>query len=150
MKADLVVYDRNGQIVLIAEVKRKIGVSAKWAAKWRSNMLSHGSQPNTKFFMIALPDRFYLWKDAGTTPKPTNPTFEIDAGPVLKPYLDESGITPENISGQSFELIVATWLNSILGITNPLNQVSPVQDWINQSGLSEAISGGYLKHEVTL
>ncbi len=150
MKADLVGYDRNGQIVLIAEVKRKTGGSAEWAAKWRRNMLSHGDMPDAKFFMIALPDRFYLWKEAGTVPEPTAPTFEIDAGPVLKPYLDESGISLENISPQSFELVVATWLNSILQGGVPLNQRNDTVNWINKSGLSEALSGGYLRYEVAL
>jgi len=150
MKADFVVYDRNGQIVLIAQVKRKTGVSAEWASKWRRNMLSHGVLPDAKYFLIALMDRFYLWKDAGNAPEPVAPTFEIDAGPVVKPYLDESGISAENISPQSFELIIATWLNSVLHIKIPMNEENEIRKWITDSGLSEAVSGGYLKHEVTL
>jgi len=151
MKADIVIYDRNGQIVLIAEIKRKTGVSAEWAAKWRRNMLSHGELPDAKFFLIALPDRFYLWKNAGNAPEPVAPTFEIDAGPVLKPYLDESGISSENISPQGFELIIAAWINSVLHIKIPLNQEeNDTRNWITDSGLSEAVNGGYLRHEVAL
>lgn len=33
MEADLVVYDRNGQIILIAQIKKKIGVSVKWVTQ---------------------------------------------------------------------------------------------------------------------
>jgi len=150
MKADLVVYDRNGQIVLITEIKRKKGVSAEWAAKWRRNMLSHGSLPDAKFFMIALPDRFYIWKDAGTVPETTAPTYEIDAEPLLKPYLNESGILSEDISPQSFELVVSAWLNSILQFRAPLNHEDDSLNWINRTGLSKIVSGGTMKHEVTL
>jgi len=150
MKVDIVIYDRSGQIILIAEIKKKPGVSAEWAAKWRRNILSHKTLPDAKFFLIALPDHFYLWKDAGNTPEVVAPTFEIDAEPVLKPYLDKSGISSENISSQSFELIIENWLNSILHIKNPLNQDAGIPNWIPASGLSEAIKGGYLKHEVTL
>lgn len=150
MKADLVAYDRNGQLVLIAEIKRKTGVSAEWAAKWRRNMLSHGELPDAKYFLIALPDRFYLWKDAGTVPEPTAPTFEIDAGPVLKPYLDQIGISPEEISPQSFEMIVSEWLNSILHDRAPLNNKDDDLNWLNRSGLLEAVSGGSIKDEVSL
>jgi hypothetical protein len=114
MKADLVVYDRNGQIALIAEIKRKTGCSPEWAAKWRRNILAHGGMPDIKFFMIALPDRFYLWKNADSAPEPVAPTFEIDAEPLLAPYLKESGMLPKDISGQGFELIVSAWLNSVL------------------------------------
>ncbi|MDM8551417.1 hypothetical protein QUF72_15130 [Desulfobacterales bacterium HSG2] len=98
----------------------------------------------------ALPDRFYLWKDAGNMPEPIAPTFETDAGPILKPYLDESGISPEDISSQSFELIVAAWLSSVLHIGIPPDQKNDIRNWITRSDLSEAVSGGYMRHEVTL
>jgi hypothetical protein len=150
MKADLVAYDRNGQIILIAELKKKTGVSAEWAAKWRRNMLAHGGLPDAKYFMIALPDRFYLWKEAGTVPEEKAPTFEIDAEPLLKPYMDESGISPEDISPQSFELIVAAWLNSLLQTGESPNLENDAPNWINESRFSEALSGGSLKHEVAL
>jgi hypothetical protein len=150
MKADLVVYDRSGQIILIAEIKKKKGVSAEWAAKWRRNMISHGALPDAKFFMIALPERFYLWKNAGNMAKLDAPTFEIDAEPVLKPYLDESGISSEDITPQSFELIVTSWLNSILMAGEALNFGKDTSNLIKKSGLSEALNGGNLKHEVVL
>ena len=105
-------------------------------------MLSQGDLPDTKFFLIALPDHFYLWKDAGTVPEPIAPTFEIDARPLLQPYLEESGIPPEDISPQSFELIVSSWLNSILQLKEPPHGTDDTLNWINTSGLSEAVSGG--------
>jgi len=150
MKADLVVYDRNGQLALIVEIKRKTGASADWAAKWRRNILAHGGTPDVKFFLIALPDRFYLWKDTGSILEPTAPTFEIDAGPLLKPYLKEIGISPQDISGQSFELIVSAWLNSVLQNEKTFDKQDNSLNWINTSGLLEAVRGGCLKHEVVL
>ncbi len=150
MKADIVVYDRNGQIVLIIEIKKKLGASSEWATKWRRNILSHGSLPDAKFFMTVLPDRFYLWKDAGNLPELVEPTFEIDAKPILKPYFDESGTFPEKITPQGFELIIAAWLNSLLRFNTLLNQKSDTPKWMIQSGLSEAVNGGYLDYEVIL
>ncbi|MCP4701847.1 MAG: hypothetical protein GY862_34050, partial [Gammaproteobacteria bacterium] len=85
MKADIVVYDRNRQIALIAEVKKKPGVTSEWAVKWRRNILAHGELPDVTFFMVALPDRFYLWKNAGNQPELVEPSFEIDAEPILRP-----------------------------------------------------------------
>ncbi|WYD79330.1 MAG: hypothetical protein V8K32_08400 [Candidatus Electrothrix gigas] len=150
MKADLVVYDRHGQIVLVAEIKRKTGGSPEWAAEWRRKMLSHGVLPETKFFMIALPDRFYLWKDAGNIPESTAPTFEIDAEPLLKPYLEGSGVSSGEISPQSFELIVSAWLNSVLRAGESANGKDEGLNWIKTSGFSEAVKGGRMQHKVVL
>lgn len=146
MKADIVVYDRNGQIVLIIEIKKRLGLSSEWATEWRRNILSHGSLPDAKFFMAALPDRFYLWKDAGNLPELVEPTFEIDAKPILKSYFDETGTSQEEITRHAFEFIIAAWLNSLLCFNSSLNQ----QKWITRTGLSDAVSGGYLEHEVDL
>ena len=43
-KADMVVYDRAGQLALVVEAKNKLGTSSDWAAKMRRNMLAHGLQ----------------------------------------------------------------------------------------------------------
>jgi hypothetical protein len=39
---DLSIKDRNGQLVLVVEVKRKTNASPDWAAAFRRNILSHG------------------------------------------------------------------------------------------------------------
>ncbi len=150
MKADLVVYDKNGQIAIIVEIKKKTGASVDWARKWRRNILAHGSIPDVKFFLIALPDRFYLWKDTASIPEPTTPTFDIDARPLLKPYLQKIDTPLQNISGQSFELVVSAWLTSILQNEQAFNKQNNSLNWIKTSGLFETIRGGHLKHEVIL
>ena len=58
---DLIAYDRTGRVVLVAEVRSKIGTSEEWAARFRSNMLEHGGFPRVLFFMIATPERMYFW-----------------------------------------------------------------------------------------
>uniref|UniRef100_UPI0040578B90 hypothetical protein n=1 Tax=Candidatus Electronema sp. TaxID=2698783 RepID=UPI0040578B90 len=152
MRADLVVYDRDGQIALITELKNKTGVTAEWAAKWRRNMLAHGRWPAAKFFMIALPDRFYLWNESGRlSPELLAPAFEIDAVQLLKPYIEakEGSLLEEEISPQRFELAVAAWLNSLLQRSFSPDQ-KPDSAWLKDSGLSDAISGGRLLYEVPL
>lgn len=58
---DFVVYDREGRVVLLAEAKNRRGTSGHWAAGLRKNMLSHGVLPWAKYFLIATPERMYLW-----------------------------------------------------------------------------------------
>jgi len=40
--ADLALYDRNGQLTAVAEVKNKLGTSREWATQLRRNILAHG------------------------------------------------------------------------------------------------------------
>src|ERR1017187_7819118 len=59
---DFVAYDRDGGVLLLAEAKSRHGTSQDWAAGLRRNMLAHGLLPWAKYFLIATPERMYLWK----------------------------------------------------------------------------------------
>lgn len=145
--ADIVIYDKNGQLALIAEVKNKQGTSKEWAAKMRRNMYAHDFMPNAPFFLLALPDRFYLWKNPTGTGEEIEPTQQIDPAPFLQPYFEKASILPSTVTGKSFELIVVSWLNQILRASNPEDIQNHGQDWLLNSGLFEALTGGYLKFE---
>ena len=148
MLADLVAYNRSGEPILIVEVKKKIGVPADWAARFRRNILAHGVFPDVRYFLLAMPDRFYLWKDVGSHPEIIPPTFSVDAKPLLQAYFDEVGIEPGLVSGQGFELMVAAWLrNQLLSESYPVNNE---WKWLEESGLLEAIRDGKVEHEVRL
>ena len=148
MLADLVAYNRSGEPILIVEVKKKMGASVDWAARLRRNILAHGVFPDVKYFLLAMPDRFYLWKDVGTRPEIVPPTFSIDARPLLQAYFDEVDIEPGLVSGQGFELMVAAWLRNQLS-----SESYPVNDewkWLEKSGILEAIRDGKVEHEVQI
>jgi len=145
--ADIVVYDKNGQLALIAEVKNKQGTSKEWAAKLRRNMYAHNFMPNAPFFLLALPDRFYLWKTPTNTGEEIEPTHQIDPTSFLQPYFEKAGVSPGTVTGKSFELIVGSWLNQILRASNPEDIQNHGQDWLLDSGLFEALAGGHLEFE---
>src|SRR5262245_50787484 len=119
--ADLVAYNPDGQITLIVEVKGRTDTSRDWATRMRRNILSHGLVPNSQFLLLALPDRLYLWKDAGNAPELVEPTYEIDATPFFQPYYERANISPDQLSSQSFELIVTSWLNELIWSGIPAN-----------------------------
>ena len=102
--ADIAAYDTDGQLVLVVETKNKLGTSSVWAAKMRRNILAHGLLPKTRFFLLALPDRFYLWRDVSIIPELAEPNYEIDSAPFLQPYYDRAGILPEKLSSESNEI----------------------------------------------
>ena len=147
--ADMAIYDKTGQLALVVEVKNKQDTSSSWAARMRRNMLAHGLMPITRFFLLALPDRFYLWKDAGIAPEIVPPDYEIDPRPFLRSYYNGAEISPGSLTGESFELVISSWLNKLLQ-NNVLPPELQKQDWLTESGLFEAIRLGHLAAQVAV
>ena len=148
-RADMAIYDKIGQLILVVEVKNKLDTSSSWAAKMRRNMLAHGLMPNARFFLLALPDRFYLWKDDGIAPEIVSPTYEIDPRPFLRSYYNGTEIPIISLTGESFELIVSSWLSKLLQ-SDALPPELQKQDWLIESGLYEAIKLGHLAAQVAV
>jgi hypothetical protein len=143
---DLSVYDRNGQLVLVVEVKGLFGQSPEWAIQFRRNILAHRILPNAPFMLFALPDKFYLWTSHDKNGKSVEPDYIIDADPILRPYLQQANLSAEEISSSSLELIVASWLDDLLYISQ--KNTDPSYAWLTDSGLYQAIAGGRLEYRV--
>lgn len=141
---DLAVYDKQNTLSLVIEAKTKLSPSADWAARLRRNMLAHGRYPKVPYFLLAFPDKFYLWINAEITP----PTYEIDANPILQPYFEQAGVSPDQISGSSFELLLASWLHSVMQSANSEQTLDKHEQWLISSGLYEILKHGSLEYEV--
>ena len=76
-------------------------------------MLSPGLLPWSKYFLIATPERMYLWKQERPDPAEAPPEFTIDAEKVFQPYFQKLQQEPLNIGPEAFELVVLTWLSDI-------------------------------------
>lgn len=140
--ADIVAYNPAGQLALVVEVKGRTDRSRSWAMQMRRNLMAHGAVPNSQFLLLALPDRLYLWKDAGNSTEPIEPTYELDATPFFQPYFTSAGYSPEQLTAQSFELIVASWLNELIRAGVPASAPEEQRRVLQESGLIEAIRGG--------
>lgn len=145
-RLDLAAYNRDDQLTLVVEVKKKQHASLDWVAQLHRNLLAHGTLPNSPFFLLALPDRFYLWKNNGKHYEVDKPNYAIDAEPVLRPYLERTGITVEQISSQSLELILTSWLNEL--VHKKLEELESSERWLVDSGLYDALVGGRLAYEI--
>ncbi len=143
---DLTAYNRDNQLVLAVEVKTKLDATPGWAAQLRRNILAHGTFPNAPYFLMVFPNRFYLWKNTESHHEAIEPTYVIDARPILQPYFEQSGVTADQVSGQSLELIVASWLSEVLHKTP--DELDASHQWLIDSGLYDAVVGGSLDHEV--
>ncbi len=145
--ADLVVSNPRNEIVLIVESKNRTGTSSTWAAETRRNMLAHGTMPNSPYFLLALPDRFYLWKDAGDTPDLVAPTYEIDAIPFLQPYYEKAHLSPYEIGYYSFELLITAWINELINWGIAPNVPEDAKKLLQATGLPEILKDATLAHQ---
>ncbi|MCU0568955.1 MAG: hypothetical protein MUF49_20445 [Oculatellaceae cyanobacterium Prado106] len=94
---------------------------------------------------MAFPDRFHLWSNVKTDQNQDKPAYSLDALSILQPYFDRSGVTADQISRESLELIVASWLSEIMHSEKLPAHIATTQPWLIESGLYEALAGGKLE-----
>jgi hypothetical protein len=129
---DIAAYDREGRVVLLAEAKSRHGTSENWAARLRRNMLSHGVLPWAKYFLIATPERMYLWKQERSNSEEAPPEFTIDAETVFQPYFQKLHQEPSAIGPEEFELLVLTWLTDIAWSGEHKLKQDPSSAWLSE------------------
>ncbi|BAZ11561.1 hypothetical protein NIES4071_33870 [Calothrix sp. NIES-4071] len=144
---DISIYNRHRQLVLAAEVKVGLNAPVEWAAEFRRNIFSHGLYAPMPYFMFIFPDKIYMWTDPSSSDKITLPDYTIDAYPIFGNYYERAGIDPNEIGYFSLEFIVSTWLGRIINFSNSPDDLDEHHQWMIESGLYNAISGGYLSLE---
>jgi hypothetical protein len=130
---DFIVRSPDDRIVLAVEAKRRSNASAEWAAQMRRNLSAHGMVPDAPYFLLALPDKFFLWKDAPAL-QAVPPDFEFDATDALRPYLDLLHYPVDELSAASFESIVRLWLEDLVRENG-----SGRSSWLRASGLDKQL-----------
>jgi hypothetical protein len=143
--ADIAAFDKNGQLALLAEVKNKRGTSREWANEMRRSIYEHARLPNAPYFLLALPDKFYLWQGTNGSSEAAPPMLEVDPTPFLRPYYQRLGTSV--LTGESFELLVAAWLNRVLIARSPEDLDSDNESWLVASGVFDRLAGGHLELE---
>ena len=129
---DFVAYDREGRVVLLAEAKSRGGTSEYWAAGLRRNMLAHGALPWAKYFLIATPERMYMWKQERPDVEDAPPEFTIDAAKVFQPYFEKLHQEPSSIAPEAFELLVLTWLTDVARSGERNAKQDPSAEWLSE------------------
>lgn len=137
---DIVAIGESGA-VLAVEARAKWGTDAEWASQWRRNIATHSALPSADFFLLALPDRFYLWNNNGTARRQVwlEPAFEVDPASLLEPYFERIGIEADRLQGETFEFILLTWLNDMIDASNSGIVLDASTQWLDLSGLYDAL-----------
>ena len=149
-QADIAVYDPDGQLQLVVEIKNRSGASAEWATRLRHNLLVHSFIPRAPYFLLALPDFFYLWTDALSASNLAKPNYKIKATKILAPYLNQLPWSLNDLSRYGFEMIITSWLERIVHTDLQIDEAGPNLQWLFDSGLYEAISHGSVAIEATV
>ena len=149
-RADLAVYNSEGELKIVVEIKGRHGTTTEWATHTRRNMAAHGNLSNVDFFIIATKDRLYVWKKSGIEPELVEPTYEINLHSELKRYFEASQLDSDDISGYALELLIATWLNDISHSTMFTEKNRNVQNWISESGIMNAVENGRVEFEASV
>jgi hypothetical protein len=145
-RADISVYSEDDRLLLITEVKGRRGVSTKDVVQMRQKLLAYPVIANTPYFLLALPDYFYLWKHPSS--KKAEPDYKIEAKQALAEYLESAKFSLEEVNGEGLELLVSSWLRDLTYINGSKEQNNPTLKWLFESGLYDAIKDGKVLLEV--
>lgn len=146
MEVDFVAYNQQGDPLLLVEVKggRK-ETSETWAARFRRNLLAHGTLPRAPYFLIATPDRMYFWRQDDASSKEKRPDFSTDARTELTSYFEAANWGPSTIGGHALELILLTWLTEIAEFGAARIKEPSLAKWLSESGLLSALHGARIE-----
>lgn len=148
-RPDITAYSSDGSLQLVVEINNKKGSNAEWAATMRRNLFVHSVVPYSPYFLLALPDYFYLWKNVDTLDIKL-PDYTVNAKPILEPYLNNSSQNLNTISEYGLELIINSWLNKLINTALTKETVKPYETWLLDSKLYNAIKHGYIKTTATI
>lgn len=145
IRPDVSVYSRNGELQLVVEVKNRPDANERWVRQLRRNLITHGFIPRSTYFMLALPDKLYLWKEKSALPD-SAPDFQASTPDVLRPYLGAWGL--DELTEASFELLVKAWLGTLVHSRLIPGAVPPELRWVVDSGRYDVIRGGAIGEPV--
>ncbi len=145
---DFIVRSADNRPQLVVEVKAKRQSDPLWAASLRRNLFAHAQIPPAPHFLLALPDHFYLWKDATLDAVP--PHYIVASDDVLCHYLNRITVPLNELSEQSFEIVIRNWLDDVIAGNRTTEGEGQATAQLRQSGLYEAIKDGLVDTQIAV
>ena len=148
LRPDIIVRSPNGTTQLSVEIKALAGRSEDWAIEFRGNLMEYDALPDSRFFLLAMPDYFYLW--AGTPPEDAKPDYRVSAKAMLKRYMQSRHLKDldiEDLGGFGLKFLIRAWIFALMGSRLTGDLVGEEYAWLLESGLYESIRSGYIEAE---
>ncbi len=156
-KIDVAVFDSHKRLLSVVEVKNRLRVSENWAAQLRYDMVSNAIVPDSRYFVLALPDIFFLWKNAESEKSMTNPSGKADASKILPSYLEKLSLSLDDISVKDslefreepyevlqkhhiFQQVITFWLKDV--VQSDFSEMNDFHKSFVDSGFYDDIKGG--------
>lgn len=140
--ADLVI-EKNGRQVLQVEARNIPSPSSEFAVEYLRNLFAVTGTPLCDYFLLALRNRLYLWRHP--SPEVSVADFEGDTAAALAPYLTRLGRPLDQLFKSTFEFLIQAWLGDLVEGDVP---VSSDLQWVEESGLAEAVRDGYIRTNI--
>jgi hypothetical protein len=140
-RADILVRAQNDELKLFVQVKSGARSSADWAAKFRRNLVEYQLIPKTEYFLLALPDYLYLWKETNTL-EIVPPDYIVRTFNVLQQYLGSSDVEPAHIAKEGLHMALVGWLHRLIFPAKRPPAGSDAYKFLVESGLLDAIDNG--------
>jgi hypothetical protein len=141
-QADLTVYAQDGNLRFAVEVRAKHGASPGWVRELRHNLYLYEAIPHAPYFLLALPDFFYLWREGDDRLADIPPHYVADAAAMLGPYLGDPPLALREISQYGLETLVRSWLIDLVRGYRVPDEGRVEERWLFDSGLYRAIVHG--------
>ena len=146
-RPDLAVYNSRGELKVVIDIKRRYGKTSEWATHTRRSMAVYGNLTDVDYFIIATPDRLFMWKESRAEPDLIPPTYEADMRSELAPYYEDAHLDKRNISGYALEILIQTWLRDIIWPDIFMYKHQSPPNWIDESGLLNAVENGRVEFD---
>jgi len=139
---DLVI-EKGGNPIVAVEARNVESPSGDWAAQFLRNLLEYGDVPRCQYFLLALRNRMYLWRDPA--PPVSLPDFEGDTSDALEPYLVRLHRPLDTVSQSGFEMLIQAWLGElVMGILPDAGD----RKWLVESGLADAVRDSFIRTKI--
>jgi hypothetical protein len=154
---DLAVYSADRKLQLIVEVNSKRDADSEWAADLRSSIFDAEARlTDVPYFLLATPDRFFLWKRQTPTwspdGSPAPPDYTADARPFMAAHLvydrqDASEVWHKEITKDDLSMALLSWFDRLCYSPSAIEDLSDRATWVFESGLFDVIRGGTVEFE---
>jgi hypothetical protein len=143
IRPDISVYSPDNRLQLVVEVKNKPESSPEWAAQMRRNLVRHSGFAGVPFFMVAVSDWLYFWKD-GTATDDRLPDLQLSTREVLQDYFVGWDLSTREFTESSLELMLIAWLTDLASAYRGRDS-QPALSWLFDSGLVDSVRRGVVR-----
>jgi hypothetical protein len=112
----------------------------------KCDVTGHELTPNAPYFLLALPENFYLWKNSVSYEAP--PDYIVDAAETLTSYFNPLPRSLDEISHDGLEMLMDAWIRHLVSSQLNSENAGSGLAWLFDSGLYETIKQGSVVVEI--